>query len=173
MTELEILKQDLLSKERGKICNAAEKLSQMGIDSVSEILIPLLECEDVDLRNQASLALADLGDNKAVDPLLKAILKEENYHYNGTLVHALSYLDCREKLVELFEILFYHEYEPRMSVVNILEEQEFVFSDSDLKSIKSKWEYLKKHPEKCPEFDKAHNDIEYFVNGFICNLEEK
>ena len=43
MNEVDKLKHELLSKESEKILDAAKKLSELGIDTVKEILIPLLE----------------------------------------------------------------------------------------------------------------------------------
>ena len=125
------------------------------------------------MRNKAALALADLKDNRAVEPLFSAILKKDNYHFNGTLVHTLSYLNCEKNLLNLFEILFYHEYEPRIGAIEILEEQEFEFSYKDLNEIQTKWNFIKKHPEKCPEFEKVKDDIENIVDGFLIYLKEE
>jgi hypothetical protein len=173
MNEIDSLKQDLLTCESSKIFEAAEKLSGLGVDAVSDYLLPLLDSRDPKLRNTAAIALGDLKDNRAVDPLFNAIFKKDNYHYNGTLVHALSYLNCEKKLLELFDILFFHEYEPRIAAVVILDEQEFEFSETDLKKIQTKWDFIKKHPEECPEFEKAKNDIENIVDGFLAYLNEE
>lgn len=172
MNEVDKLKQDLLSKESEKILYAAKRLSDLGIDAGIEFLIPLLERKEPEIRNKAALALADLKDSRAVEPLLSAISKKDNYHFNGTLVHALSFLNCEKNLMNLFEILFYQEYEPRIGVVKILEAQEFEFSEKDLYAIQAKWNFIKNHPEKCPEFEKVKDDIENIIEGFLIYLNK-
>jgi HEAT repeat protein len=173
MDDINSLKKDVFSSSYNKASIALRKLSKLKEDNVVDFLISLLDNNDPGLRNRAALALGDIGDNRAVDSLLKAILNKNNNYYNGTLVHVLSDLDCSKKLIDLFEILFYHEYEPRMGVIEILKEQEFEFTIKDLMDIQKKWIYLKDNPDECPDFENVKDDIESIVNEFMTYLKEK
>ena len=92
--ELNKLKADIFSIDFRVSKNAAETLGRIGGTDVLEFLIALLELEDPGIRNLAALALEDIKDNKALDPLLRAIFKKENHNKNGTMVFALQALDC-------------------------------------------------------------------------------
>jgi hypothetical protein len=56
-------------------------------------------------RNVAAEQLARLKDQRAYYPLLSFIMKPENINYNGSMVYALTQLDCSVHLLELFEIV--------------------------------------------------------------------
>ena len=65
-----------------------EALASAGGDAAFNFLIGCLGFDNsrVVERNRAGLGLRDLGDNRAVEHLLAAILKKENINYNGSLV---------------------------------------------------------------------------------------
>jgi len=105
-------------------------------------LINLLESENPSTRNTSALKLRVLKDNRAIEPLLKAIFKVENKEDNGTLVYALQTLDCKHKLVELFKVLFYQGYEAKVMAHQILDEQIFEFTKNDLLEIRKMWKAI-------------------------------
>ncbi len=140
--DLVTIKADFFSPDPKVATAASDKLGELGGDEVIAFLIPILESENAWLRNSAALALRDIGDNRAVEPLFHAIQKPENANNRGTLVYALEELDCSQKLPELFDILFYARYEAKMSAATVLDEQIFEFSAEDLHEIQRKWEDL-------------------------------
>jgi len=82
---------------------------------VVDFLISILSSDNSDIRNRAALALENIKDNRALEPLLAAIFIKENHNYNGTMVFALEPLDCSKKLKEIFKILFFETYESNIS----------------------------------------------------------
>ncbi len=171
-SEIDTLKEKLFSTDRKIAIASSDKLAEIGGVEITDYLISLLSSNDSGIRNIASLTLRTIGDSKAVDPLFNAIQKPENQHYNGTLVFALQTLNCSKRLLDLFDLLFYSDFEVRMGVVTILQKQIFDFSEHDLIHIQNKWLEIQRNPDKCPEFDKCKEDIDEFVNAFVCYLDE-
>lgn len=171
-TEIETLKERLFSSDRKTAVAASDRLAEIGGVEITDYLISLLLSNDSHIRNMASITLHTLGDSRAVGPLFNAIQKPENQHYNGTMVFALQTLDCSKRLVDLFDLLFYGDYEVKMGVAPILQEQTFDFTEYDLIDIRNKWSDLQMSPEKCPGFDNCKEEIEEYVNAFICYLDE-
>ncbi len=153
--ELEQLKEDIFSEDAEKVDYAINGLLDIGGDKVFNFFISILDQpnENSWARDAAALALKEMADNRAVEPLFRAILKEENIGFNDTLVHALESLDCSNHFRDLFDILFYHNSLAKMSVHAILSEQKFVYNDEDLAQIREKWEDLQQHTHKSPEYD--------------------
>src|SRR5690554_2379648 len=90
--EFEKLKQDVFSDDWELVKSSADRLGQIGGDEVVDFLISLIALDNSGIRNRAALALEDIKDNRALEPLLTAIFKKENHNYNGTMVFALESL---------------------------------------------------------------------------------
>jgi HEAT repeat protein len=170
--EIEVLKRTALSEDWEAAIKAGERLGEIRGENVFQFLISLLASKRSEIRNLAALRLRDLKDSRAVEPLLMAINKKENFNYNGTMAYALETLDCSQKLKELFELLFYQDYEVKVSAMNVLNRQIFEFDKDDLVEIKTMWEDCKVNHEKCPEFEGCKDDIQDFVDYFMTYLEE-
>lgn len=151
--EIEDLKRGIVSEDYENAKKSAENLVKIGGDGVLEFLIGLLELAKPEIRNRAALALREIENNRAIEPLLKSILKPENKNYNGTMVYALQKLDCKYKLVEIFKILFSQGYEAKIGAYSILDRQVFEFSRDDLKEIQEMWKDYNLNPEKGEGFD--------------------
>jgi len=172
--EIEELKKNIFSDDWELVKSSSDRLGKIGGTEAVDFLIPLLGLDNPGIRNSAALALSDIGDNRALDPLLSAIFKKENHNHNQTLVYALETLDCSEKLVEIFTILFYESYVGKISACNILNEQIFLFTEQDLLNIEMMWEDLKKHPEKgIPMNGETMADIQKLVDGYLSYLKPK
>jgi hypothetical protein len=170
--DLETLKKEFISTDWGIAEPALDKLVRIGGDEVLEFFISFLAGTDVLLRSRASIGLHDLGDSRAVEPLMKAILKKENENYRGTMVYALDTLDCPDLLPQLFDLLFYGNAEVKMGAASVLDHQIFEFDSADLYTIRAKWEDLRLHPEKCPDYEATKEEIEHFVEGFLAYLND-
>jgi len=133
------LKKEIFSDNYAIALSASKKLTEISGDDIYYFLIELLGSKDPSIRNLGALALRKRADNRAILPLLNVIFKSSNKAYSGTLVYALQKLDCKEKLVEIFKILFYHEYESKLCAYNILDKQIFEFTRADLMSIQTMW----------------------------------
>jgi len=173
--EINKLKKDVFSGKWELVKTAIERLSQIQGDIVVDFLISLLDLNDSGIRNRAALALSDIKDNKAVKPLLQAILKKENHNYNGTMVHALESLDCSNNLKEIFTILFFEAYEAKISAYSILCNQIFNFTRKDILEIKKMWENCKLNPESCPGFenDETREMMQDVVDGYLFYLKPR
>ena len=166
-TEIEELKENIFSEDWELVKSSADKLGEIGGEKVVDFLISLLLLDNSGIRNRAALALEDIKDNRAVEPLLNAIFKKENHNYNGTLVYALESLDCSGKLKEIFRILIYETYEAKMVADTILSEQKFDFNDDDLIEIQEMWNDCLLHPEKSPEFEESKVMIQDNIDAFM------
>ena len=170
--DLTTLKMEFVSSNWAIAEPALDSLVSIGGDEVLDFFISFLDEKDVLLRNRACIGLHDLADSRAVEPLMKAILKKENENSRGTMVYALDDLDCTHLLPQLFDLLFYGNAEVKMGVTSVLDRQIFEFDSEDLYTISAKWKDLKLHPEKCPDYDESKQEIEHFVDGFLAYLKE-
>lgn len=169
--EIEKLKSDVFSDDWELVKYSADRLGRIGGDEVVDFLISLVALEDSSIRNRAALALKEIKDNRALEPLLIAILKKENLNYNGTMVFALESLDCSKKIKDIFRILFYEGYEAKCSAYVILDEQEFDFNDNDIYEIKKMWDECIENPTLCPDFEESRDDIQETVDGYLFYLK--
>ena len=171
--EVEFLKNVVIT-ENENVGDAVERLAWIGDDVALEFFLYLITLDNTrsDKRHLGTIGLRCLRDNRAVDPLFAAALKKENINYNGSLVYALTELDCSHKLRELFEILFYHGYEAQVHAYNILCDQTFEFSRQDIIDVKKEWQDLPLHPEKYPRYNDSKNMIDDAVSWYLTDLEE-
>ena len=174
--EINALKEKFISSDWITLKNSAEKLILLkGEEYVSNYLIYLLNSNEPEIRNNSALVIEELKIQKALEPLLESIFKEENKDFNGTLVFALSSLNCSKKLKEIFKILFYYAYEAKMSAISVLEEQTFEFTKKDLFEINTMWENCILNPETCIEYNnpKVREEMQNCVDGFRNYLKKE
>jgi HEAT repeat protein len=91
------------SKSIDDVRHAAIRLGDEGVGEAFGPLVELLGGEHPVLRDAAALALRDLRDQRALQPLTQAIQREP--HRCSTYIYALQPLDCRpivEFLVDLY-----------------------------------------------------------------------
>lgn len=173
--EIKILKKNIFSDDWELVKKSAERLGELGGQDITDFLISLLDQSDSGIRNRAALALEEIRDKRAVEPLLKAINKKENFNFNGTMVFALESLDCSKYLVEIFEILFSQTYESQMSAMSILDTQIFEFTKDDLINIEKMWKECLQNTEKKTGIknDEIKLEIQNLVDYFLKYLEEE
>lgn len=152
---------------------ATQQLAQSQEPAALNFLIKLLKSPNPASRNAAALALREIKAQQALEPLLVAIFKPENHQYNGTLVFALQTLDCKDKLLELFQILFQESYEAKLGAYAILEEQIFNFTRADLLKIQGMWDkYLVQLEDgSIVEEEEVVAMVEDACEGFLGYLE--
>ena len=151
--EIAQLKRNVFSEDRQLVKLSVDRLLELVGKDGLDFLISLLALDNPYLRDIAALALADIKDNRVLDPLLSAIFKTENHNFNGTLVFALQSFDCSQKLKDIFKILFYQDYESKIGAYTILSDQIFKFKQEDLLEIGQMWRDCKKNSNDCPCFD--------------------
>jgi HEAT repeat protein len=87
-------------------------------------LSKLLESDSAVFRDRAAWALGRIGDQRAVEPLVKAIEHRRSAGYNGTMVWVLYDLDIAHYLPRLIRVaLSADDFEVRDKVRILLEEQ--------------------------------------------------
>ena len=172
--EVEFL-MNVVVTENEKVGEAVERLAWIGGDSVLKFFLYLITLDNTksDKRHLGTIGLRCLRDNRAVEPLFAAALKKENINYNGSLVYALTELDCSHKLRELFEILFYHGYEAQVHAYNILYDQTFEFGRQDIIDVKKEWQDLQMYPEKYPRYNDSKDMIDQAVESYLSYLNEE
>lgn len=94
-------------------------------DSFTE-LVAILASSSPGERNAAAIALMDLGDPRAMEPLIQAIELPQNRHARGTLVYALSAFDCIGRFAQLFSWALQGGYEASGEALTIIREQGLV-----------------------------------------------
>lgn len=87
-----------------------------------QALIQDLESPISSIRDKAALDLMDVLDERAVEPLLRAISKPENANHRGTLVYALSAFNCEAHLEVVVDLALTGNYEVSAGACSILEE---------------------------------------------------
>ncbi len=82
-------------------------------------------------------------------------------------------LGCKNKLVDIFKILFFETYESKMSDYCTLNDQIFEFKKSNLLEIKKIWMNCLENPVKCPEIEnkKIMLIMKNAYEGFISYLK--
>ncbi|NGN97619.1 HEAT repeat domain-containing protein [Grimontia sp. S25] len=169
-TEVETLKDQFLCSDWDSLLKTSDKLVDIGGDAVSLFFIECLDSVNADVRNGAALALRDIGDKRAVDPLIEGVLNPVDPKRCATLAYALETHDCSSKFLDVFRILFYSNYECKWSALNILNEQKFSFTDEDLLKVKRMWEECHLAPELCPAFEDSKDRIQHNVDSFLLYL---
>lgn len=164
--EIDSLKKDLYSNIEEVAYKSIDRLAEIESDEIIEFLISILDSENPIFRKRAAFTLRDIKDNRAVEPLFKAIFKKENFNYNGVLVYVLSDFDCQERLVDLFRILFYQDWECKQHAYHILSNNEFLFTKEDISLVINLWKDVLMNPDKCPCFDDTFEMIQDCVDGY-------
>jgi hypothetical protein len=96
-----------------------------------------LKSEDPKIRNKASLVLRDLGDQRAVAPLISAIVNADNSKSIGTMLYALEVMDCRELFLPLIRIAIGGNFEASAIALDLLHDKDFSVTDEDFTESKN------------------------------------
>ncbi|WP_347815429.1 HEAT repeat domain-containing protein [Hahella sp. CR1] len=83
-------------------------------------LIRDLASSDASIRDRSALTLMDIGDERAVEPLFRAITKPENINHRGTLVYALSAFNCEAFVEVLVDIVLTGSFEVSITAFSII-----------------------------------------------------
>ncbi len=77
--------------------------------------------DDFVLMNTLALALSDIGDERAVEPILERIKDPKTKGYNGTLVYSLESFDTSPYVDFILELVEEGDYEVRREAYSLLE----------------------------------------------------
>jgi len=106
---------------------------------------------DARVRNWAAHVLREIGDDRAVEPLVNAINVPENCNNRGSLVYALQTLDCRNHFQFLFDLAIEGNYEVRCMVLMIFEDQEFELTPTIVAEVTNKLDAFTRRKHNRPE----------------------
>ncbi len=96
------------------------------------MLLPLLGSPLAQTRDAVALALRDIADNAAVEPLVAAIRSPATAGHRGTLVYALETHDCSGYFLFVFDLALNDTYEVQNHALTILNAQQFWYDQGDL-----------------------------------------
>ena len=104
--------------------------------SAVSALLDCLGSANASSRNASALALREIKDNEAVNPLFRAIKNPRNEADHSTLVYALEMLDCKEHFLEVISLALSSKADVRISASIIFFEQGFLVDDDDVATAK-------------------------------------
>ncbi|NVN90913.1 MAG: HEAT repeat domain-containing protein [Desulfuromonadales bacterium] len=145
--------------------HASDMLANIADSYITKRLIEFLNNPRPDTRNAAALALRDIGDDTATEPLLRAINKPENHDNRSTMVYALENLNCSCHFIDIFMLALAPKEDVRLSALNILHEQNFWISDEDLDQARS---ILLSHKKSFP-----NDSVINIINDLLNSLSEE
>jgi hypothetical protein len=162
------LQAQVLDEDPQIVRAAFDELTEIGGEKVFQFYLGLLESTSPLIRNRTAGGIIEIGDQRAVQPLLRAILKTENIGANGTLVYALGHFDCSNLFKEICLILFHHGYEARQMAWMIIDSAEFTVSFEDSIEIREQWHKLKQDTIRQKQLEKLElEDIEDFLEEYL------
>ncbi|MFC0682890.1 HEAT repeat domain-containing protein [Lysobacter korlensis] len=95
-------------------------------------MLAALKSQEPTERNAAAIALMDLGNSSAVEPLIAAIEHPDNRDARGSLIYALSELDCQGRFAQLFRWAAEGGYEATGEALSIISQQQLHPTKQDL-----------------------------------------
>jgi len=171
--EIDQLKTEIESDNWKRALNASDRLAEIGGRQVVDLLIGFLESNNSITRNAAALAISELKDNKAKEPLKKAILKQENLNNRGTLISALMELDCSDLFELFFNIALYGNAECSLKALIAFEEKFFKVETYQIESaLKELDKYSIIQKNKPDDWELLVDDLKHIINDFSDRTEE-
>lgn len=132
MNDYQTLVQMLRQSDEAQVVQAAHALGELGDLRAVDSLIELLSTtSNSRARNAAAIGLRDLGDNRAVLPLMEQIKLPAAAGYRGTLIYALEALDARPFVTDLAKLMCTGNFEEMSMVLRVIRTFEDPLSTDD------------------------------------------
>lgn len=128
---LDDLRDEIQSVDWQTAVAAADALAEHGAAALP-VLLPLLASQSAQTRDAVALALRNIADNAAVEPLVDAIRSPGTAGNRGTFVYALETHDCSDYLLFLFDLALSDAFEVQNHALNILLAQQFRYDLADV-----------------------------------------
>jgi len=142
--------QELLSQEDSE--EAIQRITSIAKNkdtSQKHLLIKLLETtDDHELRNQAAIALSELGDDRSVEPLIQAIMDPGTSGSRGTFLFALENLDYILHIEHIIPFIGDTSLEVCAQSFMLLEQLKDRLSDEQILTCEQVIEHQIKHNER-------------------------
>ncbi len=114
--------EQLNSNNKDLVIEAAHALGDIGDRRSVKILIELLQkTSDPVIRNAAAVGLRELGDERALYPLVSLINDVKTEGCRGTLIYALEGFDCSSLLPFLIEQIITGNFEVSHQAFSVIE----------------------------------------------------
>ncbi|MBM7871490.1 hypothetical protein JOC70_002990 [Clostridium pascui] len=123
----DIMDVDILRKElkNNNIDNAIRVIEEFGENKFYEAVPYLIKCfEDTSnhkLRNTIAIALADIGDQSALKPIINALNDPKTIGKRGTLLYALGFFDYSPYIELLTNLIISGNFEESRQSLSLLE----------------------------------------------------
>jgi len=113
----------LNQKNKQEVEKALEEIVIHKIPETVPFLISILNTTtDHFLRNRLALALADIGDQRAVKPLITLAKLKSLTGHKGTLIYALQSLNCESIFLDLVDLAIHDDgWEARTEAIGAIE----------------------------------------------------
>jgi hypothetical protein len=108
----------------------------------------LIEANEPKTRNRIAIAMQDLGDRKALVPLIDAIRNPNTKGARGTLIYAMSEFNPIEYIFDLVKLVIEDSYESSGNALDIVEELE---GTMDIEEYDKSIKYIKEQIPKLSE----------------------
>ncbi|XEC96686.1 HEAT repeat domain-containing protein [Paenibacillus tarimensis] len=117
---------------------AIDIISEIGnnkdVEAVPFLIHHLVDTNNNILRNAIAIALADIGSNEAIEPLISMIKNPKTIGYRGTLLYALESFDCSDHAQLIVDLLGEDNFEVSRQSLLLLES----IADNIPKEVKQK-----------------------------------
>ncbi|WP_338751113.1 HEAT repeat domain-containing protein [Bacillus sp. FJAT-52991] len=121
------------------------------VEAVEFLIQHLTATDNNNLRNAIAIYLADIGCDKAVEPLVDLLKDPKTEGARGTIVYSLGYFNCSNHIEQLADLLFSCNFEISRQSLMLLE------SPVNKIPIEMKQKYIKKVKNRiedlCDEID--------------------
>jgi HEAT repeats len=112
----------LYSDNRDMVIKAAHALGDIGDRRAVPILIEMLQKTlEPAIRNAAAVGLRELGDERALHPIISLINDPKTESNRGTLIYALEGFNCRHLLPFLVELVITGNFEVSHQAFSVIE----------------------------------------------------
>ncbi|MBW4506864.1 MAG: HEAT repeat domain-containing protein [Scytonematopsis contorta HA4267-MV1] len=112
----------LNSDNRDLVIKAAHALGDIGDYRAVAILIEMLQkTNDPAIRNAAAVGLRELGDERALSPIISLINDPRTEGNRGTLIYALEGFDCSQFLPFLIQLVITGNFEVSHQAFSVIE----------------------------------------------------
>ncbi|MDU9690179.1 HEAT repeat domain-containing protein [Priestia aryabhattai] len=146
---------DKLKKElnNGGLENALDTIEKIGLmqdyTTVPTLINYLVSTNNNMLRDALAIALADIGDHQAIEPLIGLLKSPKTLKSRGTLLYALESFNCSNYAELITELLFENNFEVSRQAFILLEAQMLhISNDVKTECIKRIKQELRKTPDK-------------------------
>ncbi|WP_047154723.1 HEAT repeat domain-containing protein [Aneurinibacillus tyrosinisolvens] len=154
--DLEQLQKEIEDNNIEEAISMIEEIGRRGEKKAVPFLIQHLKSTDNHgLRNQIALALSDMGNQEAVEPIIEMITHSKTLGNRGTLLYALKPLDYSNHIELLVDCMVNGNYEVQHEAKQLIMEMNGVIPDEtllkailkvqkEIKNLKEKHDFLLK-----------------------------